>query len=117
MQLRDYPDAIAQSKRTLLQAERTTQTAKSKLDEIISQFEAAIAFDSELKNDAQRKSRKADLMKSEAYLDIFEAYRVEAEKLEDLGVDHQLLLNRFSIAKLEAREAIATVEYNAACAA
>jgi len=117
MKLTGYPDAIAHSQHTLLRAERTTRSTKTKLDEIISQIDVAIAFDGELKNDAQRKAKKADLLKSDAYLDIFEAYRVEAEKWEDLEVDHQLLLNRFSVAKLETREAIAHLELNAAIAA
>jgi hypothetical protein len=114
MQLHEYPQAIAQSNRAVLTAERVARNAKIKLDEMIAQIDTAIAFDSDLKNDAQRKSRRAELLLDPTYRDVASIYQAEAERLEDLKVDHQLILNRFSVAKLEAREAIAEMEMRVA---
>jgi hypothetical protein len=117
MKLNQYADTIAQSKRQLLAVERAADRAKSKVDELLGQIDAAIAFDPELKNDAQRKAKRFELMKDASYVEAAEAYRIEAEKLDGMQVDHTQLLNRFSVAKLEAREAIAKLELNAAAAA
>ncbi|NJR39896.1 MAG: hypothetical protein HC781_15090 [Leptolyngbyaceae cyanobacterium CSU_1_4] len=117
MKLNQYPDAIAQSKRQLLTADRMAKQAKFKWEEIIAEMDTAIAFDAELKNDAQRKARRNEALKSDACVDAFEFYRVAAERLEDLEIDHTLLLHRFSVAKLEAQDTISKTEFQAAAAA
>jgi hypothetical protein len=117
MKLNQYPQAILESSKTLLKAERTAKAAKVKLDEMIGQIEADIAFDVEMKNDAQRKARRLELTQQPDYRALVDLHRAEAERFEDLQVDHAFLERCFSVAKLEARQAIATTEYSQAIAA
>jgi hypothetical protein len=116
MKLSDYPSAIAQSAKNLLKAERSLKSSKTKVDEITSQIDAAIAFDPELKNDVQRKAKRTELLQAECYVDAFTEFRFRTEQLEDQQVEHQLLKDQFTVAKLESRQAIASLEANAIAA-
>jgi hypothetical protein len=116
MKINQYPEAIALSAKNLLKTERSLKGAKFKVDEITAQVDAAIAFDIELKNDNQRKAKRAELLQSECYADAFTNFRFISEQVEDLQVEHQLLLNQFTVAKLEVRQAIASLEANAIAA-
>jgi hypothetical protein len=117
MKLNQYPQAILESSKILIKAERTAKAAKVKLDEMTGQIEAEIAFDVELKNDAQRKARRVELTQQLDYKALVDSHRTAAERFEDLQVDHAFLERSFSVAKLEARQAIATTEYSQAIAA
>jgi hypothetical protein len=69
------------------------------------------AFDANLKNDTQRKTKRAELCEKDA--DFIKASN-ELKRLEDLRgeleIDLQLLQATFSLLKLERREAIARME-------
>jgi hypothetical protein len=64
----------------------------------------AIAFDTDLKNEAQRKVKRVELMREDLKL---QKLREQAE------IDLNCLLNKFAIAKLERRTAIAQMEIEA----
>jgi hypothetical protein len=64
----------------------------------------AIAFDTDLKNEAQRKVKRVELMREDLKL---QKLREQAE------IDLNCLLNKFAIAKLERRAAIAQMEIEA----
>jgi hypothetical protein len=117
MQLTEYPTAIAQSSRELLKSEQAVKEAKRYLDCLTAQYDREIAFNPELKNDAQRKAARIELMESSEYLTASETFDAEELAYKSMQVASNFLLNSFSVAKLERRGAIASTEFQAACAA
>jgi hypothetical protein len=73
-----------------------------------------IAFDPTLKNDAQRKVRRQELMETDAnYFRATLDLKNAQDKRTSLDIQLQLLRNEFSVLKLERREAIAQLELQA----
>lgn len=118
MKLSDYPNAIAEVQRQLLQVQQRLRTAKETVIFCLSTLDRAIAFSTELKNDAQRKAKRTELMESDS--DYIEAQQA-LQRLEDLQAELEielgLLRNQFSVLKLERREAIAQIEAQISLAA
>uniref|UniRef100_B8HKQ5 Uncharacterized protein n=1 Tax=Cyanothece sp. (strain PCC 7425 / ATCC 29141) TaxID=395961 RepID=B8HKQ5_CYAP4 len=109
--LTQYPEAIAGLQRRLL---RTDQQIRQ-LSESVAIFSAAIdrqiAFDPTLKNDAQRRARRTELLESDGdYIAASIALKEAQDRREDLLIELQLLRNQFSVLKLGMREAIALKE-------
>ncbi|MDY7022693.1 MAG: hypothetical protein SWJ54_15265 [Cyanobacteriota bacterium] len=111
MNLSDYPQAIANVQQELLKVQQRLRTAKETVAFCLSTIDRAIAFDRELKNDAQRKAKRKELLESDS--DYIEASQ-SLSKLEDLQVELEielgLLRNQFSVLKLDRRESIAQIE-------
>ncbi|MBE9178627.1 hypothetical protein IQ268_08650 [Oculatella sp. LEGE 06141] len=116
MNLSNYPEAIAQSQFQLLLAERTVRRLQEQLTRLTAKIDSAIAFDADLKNDAQRKAKRTELLESPEYLEVAEVYQAAKDKHAEMEIELQLLLNRFSVAKLEQRHAIAIMELRTASA-
>lgn len=109
--LTQYPEAIAGLQRRLL---RTDQQIRQ-LSESVAIFSAAIdrqiAFDPTLKNDAQRRARRTELLESDGdYITASISLKEAQDRREDLLIELQLLRNQFSVLKLGMREAIALKE-------
>lgn len=114
MQLKDYPAAIAAKQRLLHTQELGIRDLQLQLDQLTARLERTIAFDDSLKNDAQRKARRAELMELEEYQDTLAALQNFQDEKALIEIDLQLLRNQFSVLKLELRQAIAQTELQAA---
>jgi hypothetical protein len=117
-QLQQFPEAIADLQHRILRADQQIR----QLSESVAIFGAAIdreiAFDPNLKNDAQRRARRSELMESDGdYIEAANALKSEQDKREMLLIELQLLHNQFAVLKLGMREAIALKEMSALDAA
>jgi len=111
MKLADYPAAIAHLQRQILDLDQNLIGLAESVKVFEAEIEKAIAFDSSLKNDAQRKARRIEMQQTDG--DYYQASRLLKEKKEQrelLAIELELLRNSFAIAKLERREAIAQLE-------
>ena len=85
MKLVDYPVAIAEKERQLLRTEQHLRRLQDIVNRLTAEIDTAIAFDSELRNDAQRKARWLELMGAANYrkawtnLQLAQDDRVELE--------------------------------------
>jgi hypothetical protein len=110
-QLQQFPEAIADLQRRILKADQQIR----QLSESVAIFSAAIdreiAFDPNLKNDAQRRARRSELMESDGdYIEAANALKAAQDQREMLLIELQLLHNQFAVLKLGMREAIALKE-------
>ncbi|MDZ8106417.1 MAG: hypothetical protein RM338_12470 [Nostoc sp. DedQUE12a] len=64
MDLHNYPAAIAQVQCKLLIANQEIEKISQALSGICNQFELQVAFDSKLKNEQQRKAKKAEFIRT-----------------------------------------------------
>lgn len=110
MRLLDYPAAIAQKQRELLQVEQHIRRSQDILNRLTAEIDTNIAFDSELRNDAQRKAKRLELMKSGEYRKAATQLQIVQDQHAEIEIDLTLLRNQFSVLKLELREAIASRE-------
>jgi hypothetical protein len=116
--LQQFPEAIADLQRRILRADQQIR----QLSESVAIFSAAIdreiAFDPDLKNDAQRRARRSELMESDGdYIEAANALKSAQDQREMLLIELQLLHNQFAVLKLGMREAIALKEMSALDAA
>jgi hypothetical protein len=118
MQLNEYPQAIADLQRQLLDLDQRLTAQREQVAFCLNSIDRSIAFNQELKNDAQRKAKRTELMETDQ--DYIQA-TLELKHLEEMrgqmDIDLKLLSNTFSILKLERREAIARLELNSSLAA
>lgn len=118
MQLQDYPTAIADKQRELLNIRQQLRIAKETITFMLADIDRKIAFDGDLKNEAQRKAKKTKLMETD--LDYIEA-NTTLRQLQDIeaqeDIELGLLLNQFSVLKLQTRQATASLESQNAIAA
>jgi hypothetical protein len=110
MRLIDYPNAIAQQQRSLLREEQHVRRLQEVVNRLTAEVDAQIAFDTELRNDAQRKARRIELMRSPDYQRAITNLLTAQDRHAEIEIDLNLLRNQFSVLKLEMREAIATRE-------
>jgi len=112
MQLEAYPTSIASSETILLGLKQQLQAQQDELDILTHQIESEIAFDANLKNDAQRKARRFELMQSEQYVKSATELRNLQTAIAIAEIDTRSLLNQFTIAKLQFRHEIAQLEHH-----
>lgn len=111
MKLTDYPDAIADLQRQLLRTEQHLRQLSESVTFCTAAIDRQIAFDSELRNDSQRKARRAELLESDPdYITATNALKAAQDQKAELEIELGLLRNQFSLLKLEKREAIAVRE-------
>jgi hypothetical protein len=83
------------------------QEALSFLD---AEIELMICNDGSLKNEQMRKARRLHYQQQPDYLDMKNRYKEARIKRERTGIELTRVKNQFSIFKLEARQAIASLE-------
>ncbi|MBF2002223.1 MAG: hypothetical protein IGS50_10430 [Synechococcales cyanobacterium C42_A2020_086] len=110
MRLIDYPAAIAERQRELLQAEQHVRRLQDILNRITAEIDTTIAFDSDLRNDAQRKAKRIEMMQSAEYRKAVANLQMAQDRRAEIEIDLTLLRNQFSVLRLELREAIASRE-------
>ena len=110
MKLIDYPAAIAEKQHQLLRSEQHVRRLQEILNRLTAEIDTTIAFDIALKNDAQRKAKRIELMRSAEYRTAFANLQIAQDERAELEIDLNLLRNQFSVLKLEKRDSIAARE-------
>ncbi|WP_416669057.1 hypothetical protein [Egbenema bharatensis] len=110
MKLLDYPAAIAEKQHQLLRADQHIRRLKDVVDRLTAEIDTDIAFDTELRNDAQRKAKRIEMMNGATYRKALANLQIAYDERAELEIDLNLLRNQFSVLKLEKRETIATRE-------
>ena len=112
--LHEIPQTIAQIQRQALVQEGEIRYLKATLTTFDREIEGTIAFDAELKNESQRKAKKAELQSEEDYQALSIKLQRAQDGLIELQIELELLRSQLSILKLEMRGAIARLEAEAA---
>lgn len=118
LQLNQYPDVMANLQYKVLKTDQQIRQLSESVTASTAHIDRQIAFDTSLKNEAQRKARRRELMESNNhYIAASIALRAAHDRHESLLIELQLLRNQFSILKLDRQEAIATKQLAAVEAA
>lgn len=107
LQLSHYPSAIAQAAQRVNEVDSQLMAVQHQINRFEGNADRVSAFESDLKNDAQRKARRFEvlLVNQEYQKSMDTLIRLTAEKAN--AIAHlEYLRNQFSVAKLEARLAI-----------
>lgn len=107
MNLQDFPDAIAESQRHLSLLKQTADEMQEVVDRMMQEIDYQVAFDPDLKNDAQRKARRIELMTSAQYVGALNTVKEAKQRCTLATIETDRLINLFAVAKIQAREAIA----------
>jgi len=110
MKLVDYPVAIAEKERQLLRAEQHLRRLQDIVNRLTAEIDTAIAFDSKLRNDAQQKAQRLELMGAADYRKAWTNLQTAQNDRVELEIDLNLLRNQFSVFRLQLRERIADRE-------
>ncbi|MBD2495409.1 hypothetical protein [Nostoc sp. FACHB-280] len=108
MQMNHYPSAIAQAAQRVNELDSQLMAVQQQINRFEGNADRAAAFDVDLKNDAQRKARRFEvlLLNNEYQKAVDTQIQLTVEKAN--AIAHlEYLRNQFSVAKLEARLAIA----------
>ena len=108
--LNQFPLKIAEAETQILGLDRQVSIYKEQLSFMDGEIETAIALNKELKNEQQRKTKRLELKQEPDYLQAKAALTEATEKRDREVIQLNLLRNQFSVAKLEARQAIANFE-------
>lgn len=106
MRLIDYPDAIAQKQRQLLQTEQQIRRIQEALNNITAAIDTTIAFDTTLKNDAQRKARRTEMLRKAEFRNALNNLQLTQDRRTEIEIDLNLLRNQFAVLMLELRESV-----------
>ncbi|AFZ33289.1 hypothetical protein Glo7428_4861 [Gloeocapsa sp. PCC 7428] len=108
MQLSHYPAAIAQAAQRVNELDSQMMAVQQLINREEGNADTRSAFDPELKNDTQRRSRRFELLlvNQEYQTALNTLIQLNAEKANALA-HLEYLRNQFSVAKLECRRAIA----------
>lgn len=107
MKLIDYPAEIAEKQRQLLRTEQHIRRLQEIVNRLTAEIDTTIAFDNDLKNDAQRKAKRLELMSMAEYRKAVANLLMAQDERAEIEIDTNLLRNQFSVLKLQLREAIA----------
>ncbi|MEH2236992.1 hypothetical protein [Nostoc sp.] len=108
MQLSHYPAAIAQAAQRANEIDSQLMAVQHQVNRFEGNADRVAAFEMDLKNDAQRKARRFEvlLVNQEYQKSIDTQIRLTLDKA-NASAHLEYLRNQFSVAKLEARLAIA----------
>ena len=110
MKLNEYPQAIALLEEKILVVTREVEIQTELLSFMDGEIETAIAFDSQLKNEQHRKAKRLEIQQQPDYLAAKSSLKAAKEQQVRLAIKLNLLRNQFSVARLEARLQIASLE-------
>jgi|GEM_PF-331500 len=108
IQLSHYPSAIAQAAQRVNEIDSQLMAVYQQINRFEGNADRVAAFEADLKNDSQRKSRRFEvLLTNQEYQKAMDMQmRLTGDKANALA-QLEYLRNQFSVAKLEARLAIA----------
>jgi ribonuclease HIII len=109
-ELGQYPDQIAQLQKNILRKDQQIQAVERHIEPMILDAERVVYFDPELKNESQRKGRRAEILDTAAYLEAQQTFEQLKNERAELVIELERVRNHFSVAKLRVREQIASLE-------
>lgn len=110
MKLNQYPIEIAIAEKAVLNANIVLDNLVEQISKLEMEIEAIVASDPELKNDTQRKATRMELQQDKTYQIAKTAVYKQRLAKEELQIELNQLRNEFSVAKLEARLQIVSLE-------
>jgi hypothetical protein len=114
MHLRNYPKAIAAQQTQLDELRREIRQVRELITANELSIDKVVIFDEALKNEGQRKIRRAELIQGEPDLLALLARLAELDDQRALGeIELNRLINQLAIAKLEKRQTIVQMETEA----
>lgn len=105
--LNQYPELIAAAERKLLENSQDLRVAQQTFDSLMAEIDLAIAQDPDLKNEAQRKAMKAQILTDPTSRSALDSVQAVQDRRAELQIQLNLLNNQFAVAKIEARDQIA----------
>ena len=111
MEIRDYPELIAEKELSILRRERHLAIDRNTIDHAIAEADRQIAFDETLRNDHQRKARRQEILhRLEWFEEVDDRIHATEEEVRKLSIELNLLRNQFSVERLLLRERVALAE-------
>ncbi|MGK7895079.1 MAG: hypothetical protein AB4372_16025 [Xenococcus sp. (in: cyanobacteria)] len=110
LKLNQFPNKIAEAETKILGLAHQVTIHKENLSFMDGEIELAIAFNKELKNEQQRKTKRLELKQEPDYLQAKASLTEATEKRDKAQIELNLIRNQFSVAKLEMRQKIANLE-------
>lgn len=96
--LLEFPELIRQAELRVLECIEGVREAQLWYDRTEAQIEMSVAFDSDLKNEAQRKAVKADMMVGEEMVTRLEGLNAWKRDLMRAEIELAFLKNQFKVA-------------------
>jgi hypothetical protein len=114
MHLKQYPKAIATQQTQLLELRQAMRQVRETIAGKEIDIDKAVVFDDTLKNEAQRKVKRSELVHNDVDL-LYLLERLDAldDQKKAAEIDLNRLMNQLAIAKLEKRQTIAQMETEA----
>ncbi len=110
MKLSEYPKAIAEIAKDHLEAQVELYPLKEELRRLNQSIDLEVA-EAGLKNEDQRKAKRAELeFESDDYKILRDKIQYREFALKRIQIEWDLLVNEFTVAKLEARNRVASLE-------
>ena len=102
--LSEYPHAIAQAQTLIANLELDIAETKAEITVVEQTIDQQVAFDKELKNDGQRKAKRKELLAQDPGYDLLTG-RLDSTRRTKARAEIRLnlLINQFTVAKIEAR--------------
>jgi hypothetical protein len=114
MHLKQYPKAIAAQQTQLLELRQAIRQTRGTVAGKELELDRAVAHDDTLKNEAQRKVRRSELVSQDTdLLHLLERLDELDDQKEAAEIELNRLVSQFAIAKLEKRQTIAQMETEA----
>ena len=108
MQLSHYPSAIAQAAQRTNEIDSQLMAVQYHINRLEGNADRIAAFEPDLKNDNQRKARRFEvLLTNQEYQKALDTLMQLTNERANALAHLEYLRNQFSVAKLEARSAIA----------
>lgn len=108
MKLREYPAAIARAAEAVNSLDQQVAELKQEMSHLEGKAELVAAFETNLKNDTQRKARRFEILDASPDYQALQHQLIRLMNERSNAIAHlEYLRNQFSAAKLETRWAIA----------
>lgn len=109
-ELSKYPDLIAQFQKSILRKDQQIRAVERQIEPMILDAEKIVYFDLELKNESQRKVRRAEILDTSDYLEAQQTFEQLKDERTELLIELERVRDHFSVTKLRLREQIASLE-------
>ena len=110
--LAQFPEELKRTAEGLIANEIDIRDRQAEVDQLAVEIELAIAQDTSLKNEQQRKTKRFELMQADTYEAAVFILQQAQDNQQRLKVKRQYLADQFAVAKLMAQEHIASLTSN-----
>ncbi|HEY9621243.1 MAG TPA: hypothetical protein V6C78_12785 [Crinalium sp.] len=108
MKLNEYPKAIAQAAQGINELDRQIAQLRQDIAHQEGRADLVVAFETTLKNDNQRRARRFEILDENPEYQALQFKLIHLATQKANAIAHlEYLRNQFSVARLEARSAIA----------